>query len=258
VKKIDLRKEYVMANTAKYEKPFLSEVVLRIDFVSPYKELSVEIPNNLLRTILGKFPISEGTDQERITLGEPGWIQRLEWTFHDKQKNKRIVLSALTLLFDYKKYESFEALKSEFIPVMTSLFEANPALFARRFGLRYINRIRIDTGHATAWNDFLNDDLLSIFKVKEEYSDSLARAFHNLVWNFGDMTLNFNYGIHNSDFPAPIREKLFILDYDAFAEGAQGKDEIIRLLDQFHDKIQDLFEYSIKDSLRERMGKQSA
>ncbi len=59
--------------------------------------------------------------------------------------------------------------------------------------------------------------------------------------------------MHNPDYPANIVKKIFILDYDAYCEGAQEKNEILKNLDKFHLKIQQLFEYCIQDELRKVM-----
>ena len=53
--------------------------------------------------------------------------------------------------------------------------------------------------------------------------------------------------MHNPDFPAPIKKKIFILDYDAYCSGILTKDEIFKNLPIFHAEIQRLFESSITD-----------
>jgi len=59
--------------------------------------------------------------------------------------------------------------------------------------------------------------------------------------------------MHNPDFPAPIKKKIFILDYDAYYDGFVERTEVETRLTLFHDKIQDLFEWSIQPKLREIM-----
>ena len=67
------------------------------------------------------------------------------------------------------------------------------------------------------------------------------------------MLLKIQYGMNNPDYPALIRSKEFILDYDAFYEGSQDKESIIENLERFHSKIEDMFEKSITDELRKVM-----
>jgi len=82
----------------------------------------------------------------------------------------------------------------------------------------------------------------------------ICRAFNNLSFNYGDLFLTYQYGLYNADFPAPIRKRNFVLDFDAYCQGPQNFDDIRRNIDLFHDKIQDLFERSITDKLRNKMG----
>lgn len=71
--------------------------------------------------------------------------------------------------------------------------------------------------------------------------------------NLGNMKIRFRYGMHNPDYPAPIRKKLFILDYDAFLEGLQNEADMISNIDKFNNEIESMFEKCIKDGLREIM-----
>jgi uncharacterized protein (TIGR04255 family) len=72
--------------------------------------------------------------------------------------------------------------------------------------------------------------------------------------NYGTMILTFKYGMHNPDFPAPIRKKIFVLDYDAYYQGLQEMSDILRNTAEFHDRIEKLFESSISPKLRAIMG----
>lgn len=68
------------------------------------------------------------------------------------------------------------------------------------------------------------------------------------------MIMQFQYGMYNTDFPAPIKNKLYILDIDAYTQGLLTFDDIQSRLDKFHDAIEDLFEKVITNELRKVMG----
>ena len=78
-----------------------------------------------------------------------------------------------------------------------------------------------------------------------------GREFHNLEMNYGGMNLTFLYGMHNPDYPAPIRQKTFVLDFDAYAMKVQGKEGLLNSLESMHDRIESLFEKSITERFRE-------
>ena len=64
--------------------------------------------------------------------------------------------------------------------------------------------------------------------------------------------LRFNFGIHNPDYPAIIKQKVFILDIDVYHNGIQNKEDIISNSKVFHDKIQEFFEFSITEEFRSK------
>lgn len=129
------------------------------------------------------------------------------------------------------------------------MFEAFSDLQVKRLGLRYINSVEAPGPNKFSWNAYLNRNLLSIFNIPVDKA-KIARAFHNLELNLGDLTLRFQYGIHNPDYPAPIRKRVFILDYDAYTTGFLAKEEIHQTLPVLHDEIEQLSEKSITDKLR--------
>lgn len=247
-----------MSETIKYSKPFLSNVIVRIDYASPIANLGFKLPKDLSRSALKIFPILE--PQEVISPGlllsaevrkeEPTALR--QWEFYDKYKQKRLSIGIEHMFISYSKYESFEQLKEQFLPIAELLFELYDELQVKRFGLRYINNIIVAEDALTDWTQYLHENLLSIFKIPKP-GDTIARAFNDLQLTYDDVNLRFQYGMHNPDFPAPIREKRFVLDFDAYTQGLLEYDDLNTKIDIFHDKIQELFEESIKAALRDKM-----
>ena len=161
-----------------------------------------------------------------------------------------MVLTSESFSITQKKYESFEKLESEFIAIIEKCYECFPELQINKLGLRYINEIALlEQTDPFDWHNYLNDDLLAQFKVAEDIN-KIARCWNNIILNFDDFILNFRYGMHNPDFPTPIRKKIFVLDYDAQVTILQDISDIKQNLGVFHDKIVNLFESHIKEDLR--------
>jgi len=59
--------------------------------------------------------------------------------------------------------------------------------------------------------------------------------------------------MHNPEYPAPIRRRIFVLDFDAFSQGLLEQNEIESRLGRFHSLIQQVFERSILDGLRQQL-----
>lgn len=246
----------------KYKKTFLTNVIVRADFPNPIETNS--LPSDLKDIILKSFPISEPKKkvyvESEIKIVPKSKIEietgqeTMEWHYYGKNRDKRLIIGDKFISITYmKSYKSFEYLKDEFLEIFTKLitvFENDIQI--NQLGLRYINEIDLDEPNALNWDDYLDNNLLSMFNIVED-KEIIARGFNNLVFNHGNMILNFKYGMHNPDFPSTIRKKIFVLDYDAHFVGLQDLNEIELNLISFHDEINKLFEHNIKDKLREIM-----
>ena len=234
--------------SVRYDKPYLTDVIVRLDFISPETQFHEGLPSKLAKKAVSTFSIPE-PKQTEITPAS----NITSWVFRAKNAKKRVTVSTHHLLFVYEQYDNFESLKTEICPIIEELFDSTTDLLGRRFGLRYINKIPGSDGDVTDWQDEVCEEHRAIFQVLPQYKDYLARAFQNLSWNYDDAVVNFNFGIHNKDHPAPIRDKTYIIDIDANYEGALEKEQTLRSLDVFHTRVQEVFESSITARLRERM-----
>lgn len=215
------------------------------------------LPAKLSRQIGKYFPIPEPkkaafAKEFQITSGgvkETVNKEFFEWHFFGKEREKELVISPDTMFINYLKYDSFEILVEDFQGAFSKLFELQNDLQVRRVGLRYMNNIEIKDEDPFAWEPYLNQNLLGVLNFYGE-KQLISRAFHNLEFNFGDSNLRFQFGMHNPDYPSPIRKKQFILDYDAYYVGVIDYGEVEGILRTFHRKIQDLFEMSITENLR--------
>lgn len=122
-----------------------------------------------------------------------------------------------------------------------------------RIGLRYINRIQFPDGDPLDWSQFIADSLTC--PISEFIGDKreLSRAMSQYVINKGEWSVLFNFGIFNREYPAKISRKEYILDYDCFSTDV-NQSEMVQQLKRFNLTILELFEHSIKDVLRQKMG----
>lgn len=149
---------------------------------------------------------------------------------------------------------NYEIVKEEFLRILDRFVELFPGAQPSRLGLRYVNNIELPGPNPTDWSDYLASQLLSLFEFPPEAErPSLCRVFHNLELAFDSLRLRYRLGMHNPDYPARIRQKVFLLDLDAYTESAVSIREVNSLLDNFHTSIQHYFENSITENLREVM-----
>ena len=130
-------------------------------------------------------------------------------------------------------------------------------LARERLGLRYIDEIALDEPKPMAWGKYLIPELLASFSLADKL-DTVSRAFHVVEFSYPDETkMRFQYGMPNPDYPAPIKQKLFVLDYDTYCQFVIPTEDIPELLDRFHMRAHSAFEQVITDSLRRKLGVKS-
>jgi uncharacterized protein (TIGR04255 family) len=228
-------------------KQYLEQVIARVDFINPSPLPLDSLPTELTSEIMKSFPIAEPREiiaEEFQIKGaqeiETTRSKMTEWNFYGKNRERRLCISKEFILVVFKQYTSFKELQDIFIPIVKTLFAKYNGTQGRRLGLRYINKIKKGDQNYFEWEGELNKNLLAIFEVpKAEEKNNISRAFHNLILHYDDFDLRFQYGMHNPDFPAPIRQKLFILDFDAYSNSLIQGENIETKLDTLHEKIKD-------------------
>ncbi|MCH7592052.1 MAG: TIGR04255 family protein [Planctomycetes bacterium] len=245
----------------RYKKDFLDQVIVRVDFAAPIEIARSGPPRSVTNALAKTFPVPEPkklvvqsvhvtpTDTERSSL------EKHEWWYHSNDRRKLTRITDASLILEYKKgkHKDFAALQKDFLPVVAAMYDEFDGLQMRRLGLRYINKIEIAEGAPTEWRKYLDDDLLAVFGLADD-KRTISRAMHWLEFNYGDTYLRFQYGMPNPDYPAPVRQKIFTLDYDAYCTLLLDKGDLANYLTRLHDKISPAFEQVIKAALRKRMG----
>ena len=226
--------------------------------VSPISSLGEELPKDISRAALKNFPIDEPKSAftQELIVSKAELATRksefTEWNFHSRNRNKIMTIIPQAFFVKYKNYEKYENLHSEFLNIVDSFFKFFKEAQASRLGLRYINQLDVPGPDPLNWEDYIDKELLGLLSYNIAGSKP-SRILHNLEVVFEDFNLRFQFGIHNPDYPAPIRRRAFILDYDAYCQGLLDPNDIPELLNRYHDAIQEIFERSITDKLREAM-----
>lgn len=248
-----------MFENTRYDKPFLKEVIVRLDFSAPITGLERTLPPKIGNSIIQRFPITEPREklkQELQVSPDEVVLQKktefIEWNFHGRNREKRLALAPASVFATYSQYSTYEMLKEDFLQILECIWECYPETRGSRLGLRYINHIEKPSGDTFSWGELLDERLLGLFS---RFSDTakLARLFHIVELTNKDLNLKYQFGMPNPDFPAPIRQAFFVLDLDGYVHGLQDLAEVSANLDRAHGQIQQLFEESITDRLREMM-----
>jgi len=246
----------------KYERNFLSQVVLRIDYPR-VADIASERRPALMASVAEDFPQITGLPQAQIqftvALDRPVVDQRIvgyTWFAKDDTGNKCIELTteSLSLMNLNRSFTNFDDFFGQFSEIYESFEDTYQVNEFTRVGLRYINQVDLDQGNALDWNGYLSDEVIhaTISRIPERFA--LSRSMHQVVSSHNDVTLVANYGIHNPDFPAPAVRRQFILDFDCYITGAVNRDAMLRRVADLNDVCENAFEASIEARLRDAMG----
>lgn len=244
-----------------YEKSPLKKVAVQLNFESRIDELIKDINENLITELKNKFPILE--PQKFITkafqiLGNVDGNNTLmpeesvEWLFNNPNTGYALRISSNAIIMDTDDYQSYEEFKDTFKYVVDAFNKYYPKVLYSRFGLRYINEITIGSNrNPLEWTDYLTPSLTGVLNIANNEDKSLLRAICSAEIRSEGMNLKFQWGMHNPDYPSIIKKKIFVLDYDASITLIFNYTDIFTFIDTAHRIIQEQFESSITDRLRD-------
>lgn len=244
----------------KYRNNFLTNVICRLDF-RPIPEIDKLFLDKYRTAIKGEFPKIE----EKKVVGFAAKFEKGKSVehaqmpekpiFHYKDVNEKntIILSDDHLAIESRNYINFKEFKKIIeLALDTFLGFFNSPDFTR-LGLRSINQIVLNKGNPFVWNRYIDPSFVSVIDRFFNRSPNIARMMSQVILTYDDYKINFNYGMHNSEFPAKISRKEFILDFDFYTEYVE-QDQIIPLLKNFNKESAIMFERCIRDGLRNHMG----
>ena len=247
----------------KYKDNVLSQVIFRLDLASEIaqsKNLSNNFYNDDIKKIFSDKKDLEGVRAEVSFTTEEGshkisqsQHKETSYRFSEDSKNKILVLEPSALTLSIRKYIDEDELYRIITPVISQFKAIYGNIIIKRIGLRYINNIVISEGNAFDWNSFIYGKLTLGLEFPEDRNE-ISRLMSSMELKREDYAIRFIYGMFNSEYPNRIARKEFILDYDCYTEEETELKDIEDKVKLFHDEIIKLFEKSIGQGLREKMG----
>lgn len=244
--------------TIRYQTNFLKNVIFRIDF-SPIIRLQKELSPDFQDVLRTDFPAVE--DQKAIeyftTITAESRVDETRtshiWSLFNHEKTQKVTISYQHLAVEIFKYTHFNEFSEIVEKVYAAFCNIYKPLDLKRLGLRYVNNIVIAEGHPLEWSELINPHLTHTIDNFIADKTQLSRTMSQSVLRRADHTIIFSYGIYNSEFPAKISRKEYILDYDCSTTDFDSND-VMNKLPEYNLEILELFEASITDALRVKMG----
>lgn len=246
-----------------YKRNYLRNVIVRFDFTAAEESLNKKLPANIRRRILESFPIEvPSRDLQQVTFDmkrQKNTNARFvtNWTFHTEDRSSTLTISQNFIFLSTELYVDYETFSEPFLSILREIQTVFPDTYGSRFGLRYINVIRVDEPKPLFWKDYLSESILGNFDTVPADA-RLLKLVTQSEFRFENASFRLNFGIENPDYPAPVARKEFLLDLDAYLQGQIEINETKETLDNFHRHIQETFESLITDKLRKLMMVKSA
>jgi len=243
-----------------YENNYLHSVIFRLDY-SPILLLDEQLKPDFQEAIRQEFPKLDVEMQNVVELkvdfkNKKKSVEIIKtykvWHFLNKEKSYKINICNNFFSIECFKYKHFEGFAEIAKHVFSTFYLYYKPLDCKRLGLRYINKIIIREGHSLEWSDYIAVPLVYSIENFIGGRSELSRAMSQFTLNRGDYNLIVNFGISNDEYPSRISRKEFILDYDCYTQDVE-ENSVEEKINKFHAEIQQLFEYSITEKLRNIM-----
>ncbi len=254
----------------RYARDFITQVVLRADFVSGTAPVAGQLPEGVLAA-LENYPernvLNRSRTEVRVQKTPQGPVRDTrtinfpEHNFWTAGRDLHAAVCGEYAFLAQRQYGGYALLREEFLAVLDAMAAAFPSLAIKRLGMRYVNEIKLpgaDAGPglgADFWEHYVNPLLLGGLRFAAN-DGAMARHMCTTELNYGTDRATIRYGIFNGEYPKPNRRREFILDVDAYCQTRLTPGEAAAKLDDYHAAACQVFEAAVTDALRQRMNRQ--
>jgi uncharacterized protein (TIGR04255 family) len=250
-----------------YKRNPLDNVIVQFRF-SPLLEIEASLPTAFQKQVAGICPdynVTQIVQQQVNIRGDvqnpiPSWqiqspITNKVYIFKNPKEKKTIELTMKSLTVTFSKYVKWEEFKEVFMLAKSSLESIYGISYYTRIGLRYIDKFLMEKLNLRKkdmeWKDLINPVFLGLASI----GNMQAIGFQSI----NEVSL----GEHNAKAVikmASLRgtddKKIcgIVLDYDCSIEENTAKDDSPQRLEFLHTQSRNIFEFAIKQKLRNAMG----
>jgi uncharacterized protein (TIGR04255 family) len=245
-----------------YLKNYLQEVIARIDFAVPIEALNAAVlPDKVQKALKSRYPIFESTKafSQNVIIHEQGVHTNSrefqQWVYHGENREKTITVTPDSITVSIKQYRDYEEFKLDVIEPIDEISKIEGNIFINRTGLRYVNVFPNITNKYDELIEKFHPMIASPFKSIIDIKN-LSRIINISEYIHDEVKCRLQSGIFNPDYPAKIKKREFILDFDAFIDTPHSFTNINELFDSLHNVIQSKFEDSITTKLRDELNEE--
>lgn len=251
----------------RYAKDFITQVVLRADFVTGTAPIAGQLPEGLLAP-LENYPVRNVLNRSRTEVRvqktpqgpvrDTRTINFPEHNFWTADRDLHAAVCSEYTFIAQRQYGGYAPLREGFLELAEAVSAQFPGLRIKRLGMRYVNEIKLpeaDAGPglgADFWEHYVNPLLLGGLRFAAN-DGAMARHMCTTELNYGTDRATIRYGIFNGEYPRPNRRREFVLDVDTYCQTEMGPEGLAARLDDYHAAACQVFEAAVTDALRARM-----
>ncbi len=238
-----------------YKKNFINKVIAKIDFLEPVTVFTPDTIDEAIAEIKKRFPIAEQSKaiQREIKVSkddvEHTESSFMEWVFHGKERDKVLKVNKLFIEILLTKYKTEEDFKNDLILPISHLLKISPKIGIKRTGIRFINIFDFEINSFQDASLYFSKSITGHFS-KIQNTEKCTRAMTINEFIYDDIKLRIQAGFFNPDYPAVIRRNYFVIDLDAYIAMPHLINDTEEYFKKLHDIIEENFENSITDKLR--------
>ena len=242
----------------KYRSNFLDQVIYKITF-NGLEAIDDELMKKLKDGLGDDYGELSSVKQQGIIIQNVGsdisadTQDTLVWQLKSVDGTHEVQITQDSFAITFRQYDKFRVYKEVIFKAQRSFLSMFDQIDQiNRLGLRYVNVVK-PAAKKVEWSDYIKAPLVDSLGFVEPAK--VRRSMHNLVIAHDDDTqINFNYGVFNQYFPAPVVDNEFILDLDAYTPFPIEVSECEAITERFNAALAIYFELSITEKLREEMG----
>jgi uncharacterized protein (TIGR04255 family) len=239
----------------KYEKDYITNVICKFNFEEIRLDNFPNIESDFWIKISKKFTDRKVKEMAQHVLKYENGVSVTEVrtipVFEYSNDKLTLTLGHDSMSFECEKYFGFGYLNEEIKQIISDWCNVSSINKFSRLGLRYINKFFF-LERLTLLLRYFNPLLSNVGKFLIDEKE-VSRQAGQIIFNMDDFKVVMVYGLINPDFPSRIVKNEFVLDYDCMTSSIEYN-SINSTLNEMHGQIIRLFEKSITNKLRKKMG----
>ena len=250
-----------------YKRNPLANVIVQFRF-PPLLEIEANLPTDFQKQIVGICPdysVTQMVQQQVNIRGDgqnpiPSWqiqspVTNKVYIFQNLAEKKAIELAMNSLTVTFSKYVRWEEFRDVFMLTKAALENIYGISYYTRIGLRYIDKFQMEKLNFRKkdkeWKGLINSAFLGLASI----DSTQIMAFQNI----NEVSLGEHKAkavIKTASLRGSEDKKIggIVLDYDCSIEECTQKDELPQRLEFLHTQSRNIFEFAIRQELRNAMG----